>query len=138
MRRRCYDPQQKRWADYGGRGITVCDRWNESFLNFLADMGPMPSPQHSVERRDNSQAYCPENCYWASSIEQARNTRRSLSYTYQGTTRTLPEWCEVLGVSYDRMYCRLRLYGYTFEEAVTLPNNPRLKTIKRRLTRLVE
>jgi len=75
MRDRCRNPNNQRFADYGGRGIRVCDRWAESFANFIADMGPKPTPQHSLDRKDNDLGYSPENCRWATDTEQSRNRR---------------------------------------------------------------
>lgn len=74
MRRRCHDPKFKSYPDYGGRGITVCERWL-SFANFLADMGRRPSPAHSIERKDNDRGYAPDNCIWATRDAQATNRR---------------------------------------------------------------
>lgn len=73
--RRCTLPHVPSYADYGGRGITVCDRWRESFENFFADMGAKPSPRHSLDRIDNSRGYEPGNCRWATSSTQQRNRR---------------------------------------------------------------
>lgn len=75
MQERCYNARRQDWPDYGGRGITVCDRWRDSFETFLADMGPRPSPKHSVDRIDNAKGYEPGNCRWATATEQARNRR---------------------------------------------------------------
>lgn len=75
MIRRCYNPNTKSYRDYGLRGITVCDRWRRDFAAFYADMGPRPSPRHSIERLDNGSGYRPDNCAWATKETQARNTR---------------------------------------------------------------
>jgi hypothetical protein len=76
MRKRCGDPRNIGWSDYGGRGITVCGRWRDSFENFLADMGSKPTPQHSIDRINNDGNYEPANCRWASRSEQERNKRQ--------------------------------------------------------------
>lgn len=75
IKRRCLDPRRAEYPEYGGRGITVSKRWQESFANFLADMGPRPSPAHSVERNNNDGPYAPDNCCWATMKEQAANKR---------------------------------------------------------------
>lgn len=91
MRQRCLNPNRRGYKDYGGRGITICDRWLEGFENFLADMGPKPSPAHSIDRTDNDGPYSPQNCRWQTPKEQNRNTRvvrpveRSDGKIYQST-----------------------------------------------------
>lgn len=77
MKNRCYNTNEKRYSDYGGRGIVVCDRWKESFNNFLEDMGEKPTPQHSLDRIDADGNYEPKNCRWADDFIQTQNTRKS-------------------------------------------------------------
>lgn len=93
---------------YGGRGITVCDRWRHSFENFYRDMGPKPSPEYSIERIDVNGNYEPGNCRWVTSKEQARNKRSTIIVTYKGITKPLIDWSEDLKLDYKVLYNRLR------------------------------
>lgn len=78
MKDRCENPNNQRYRDYGGRGIRVCDRWRDSFENFLSDMGPKLTPQHSLDRWPNNDGhYEPGNCRWATPMEQRANRRDS-------------------------------------------------------------
>jgi len=75
MRRRCYDTKRHNYKYYGGRGVKVCDRWNQSFLLFLEDMGERPSKSHTIDRIDNNKDYTPDNCKWSTKTEQSMNRR---------------------------------------------------------------
>jgi hypothetical protein len=105
---RCYSERSAQYKNYGARGIVVCEQWRASVAQFLADMGPAPSPAHSLERLDVDGNYCPENCVWATAKEQQRNRRNNLRVEWKGETRPLAEWCEKLGLSYARTHARLR------------------------------
>lgn len=120
MLRRCEAPKQKGFADYGGRGISVCDRWH-SFAAFLEDMGPRPSGDHSIDRVDVDGNYQPSNCRWATSHEQCRNTRRSVHITIDGQTKVLEDWCRDYRVSPVTVRRRMVKHGLRAEEALTDP-----------------
>lgn len=120
MKQRCCNVRNKSYPHYGGRGIKVCDRWLESFENFLADMGPRPAGS-SLDRIDNSGNYCPENCQWATRIEQGRNKRSNVLITWKGATKTLIEWSEETGIPYITLYTRLHREGWPIERALTKP-----------------
>jgi predicted nucleic acid-binding Zn-ribbon protein len=119
MRQRCNNPNAIGYANYGGRGIRVCDRW-EDFAAFLADMGPAPSKAHSIERKDNGQGYEPGNCVWATRAEQSRNKRDNHLLTYQGRTQTVVDWAAEVGLTHDCLFKRIR-NGWPVHEALTLP-----------------
>lgn len=80
MKQRCYDPNAKTYEYYGGRGITVCERWRESFSNFQADMGEKPTPGHSIDRKDVNSNYTPDNCRWATKHQQMANKSNSSNH----------------------------------------------------------
>lgn len=120
MRRRCSSPRDKHWADYGGRGIKVCERWG-SFVNFLADMGPKPTPRHSLDRIDTNRGYEPSNCRWATVEEQASNKRTSRRVEYRGQMLTYGELGRVSGIDQRLIRTRHLRYGWSVEDAVHTP-----------------
>lgn len=118
--RRCSDPRVKNYANYGGRGISVCTRWRADFWSFVADMGARPTPKHSVERINNDGDYEPTNCRWATDAEQKLNTRRSRTITFKGKTLPVTEWARRLGIHPATLFWRLR-NGVPVDEALTAP-----------------
>lgn len=118
---RCHRGTDKRFALYGARGITVCERWRESFANFLADMGPRPSPKHTIDREDNDGNYEPGNCRWATPKQQARNTRQTVVVEYRGERVPLRELAERFGHNYYMVYYRYRT-GWSIEDAMHTPS----------------
>jgi hypothetical protein len=106
MKRRCFNHGTEHFAEYGGRGITVCDRW-QSFENFLADMGARPTPKHSIERVDNSGNYEPDNCKWETMIGQSNNKRNNRIIEINGEAMTLAQWSRKSGVNESTIRRRL-------------------------------
>lgn len=126
MLRRCTNPSDVAWPYYGGRGITVCERW-QSFEQFLEDMGPRPSDAHSIDRIDGNRGYEPGNCRWATKKEQSRNMRRNRMLTLKGVTKPLAAWADTSGINHKTILARLR-GGWTIEDALTVPVGGRQTT----------
>jgi hypothetical protein len=106
MKNRCSNENYEKRHRYGGRGIKVCERWEKSFWDFLADMGERPGPDYSLDRIDNDGDYEPGNCRWATLEEQANNKSTSLMVTYLGDTKSLPNWCRELNLPYKTIVAR--------------------------------
>lgn len=123
-RLRCTDPTNSAWEDYGGRGITMCDRWLNSVEAFVEDMGRKPSPKHEIDRIDNDKGYEPGNCRWATRKVNCRNRRSNRRITFRGETLTRIEWGERTGISADLIGERLD-HGWTVERALTTPARPK-------------
>ncbi len=120
MKQRCENPQSEGYPRYGARGITVCERWHV-FEAFLEDMGRKPSPEHSIERIDNDGHYAPDNCRWATRLEQGMNKRNNHWVTHEGVTLHLAEWARQAGVSVDTFWRRINRYGWSFDRAIRAP-----------------
>lgn len=125
MIKRCFNVNDKGYKDYGGRGIKVCDEWlGESgvvnFYNWAMQSGYKEGL--SIDRIDNDGDYCPENCRWATDIEQANNKRNNAFITYKDETHTISEWCRIKGISVKTFRSRLSL-GWSIENALAIPVN---------------
>lgn len=119
MKRRCIYPKQDSYPYYGGRGITVCERWM-TFENFLADMGVRPSKNHSVDRINANGNYEPSNCRWATAKEQAGHKKNNLVLTLDGKSMILTDWAEKYGIPIPTLKGRLRR-GVPLRDALTMP-----------------
>lgn len=117
---RCENPENPAYPNYGAKGITVCPRWRDSFDNFAGDMGPRPHG-YTIERVDSAKGYSPGNCKWASRTEQSRN-RPTFCLTVDGVP-LLELWKKNAhpSVSYRNFRKRLRLRGWSIEEALSRP-----------------
>lgn len=113
---RCYNPTTDSYPHYGGRGITVCQRWLESISNFVADMGERP-PATTLDRIDPDGPYCPENCRWATINEQANNKKRNHTLTCNSQTLTIAQWSRITGIPASTIRNRL-CRGWSAEQAL--------------------
>jgi len=119
MIERCRNPNNKAFKNYGGRGIGVCDRWKDSFISFISDMGRRPTPNHSIDRTDNDGDYCPENCRWVLRYAQQQNRRISSNNTsgYKGVCYDKSRDLWIAYIKYNGKVMRKRLK--TIEEAIS-------------------
>jgi hypothetical protein len=131
MNQRCHNPRAMNYDVYGGRGITVCDAWRHSFETFFADMGPRPTPGHSIERLDNDLGYSKANCIWGTRKEQSFNRRTTIHITYNSETLTAKEWEAKVGTPSRNILERLR-QGWTVEDALFIPVSPNNNGLHRR------
>jgi hypothetical protein len=121
---RCHNPKNKSFKRYGGRGIRVCDRWNDpvhGYANFLADMGPRPGPEYSIDRYPIKNGnYELGNCRWATMTEQNRNRKDNRMLTAFGRTQCMAAWAEEFGVTSGLIYRRLK-EGWGLSDAISKP-----------------
>lgn len=120
MKARCNNPNDPSYSDYGGRGITVCDRWSSSFINFLEDMGERPKAT-TLDRIKVDGNYEPSNCRWSDAATQARNKRSNRFVTFGGKRVPLVVVAEATGVPYQRLHERIVRRGWDVERAVSEP-----------------
>ena len=116
MKSRCSSPSAKKGTYLN---ITVCDRWLNSYENFLSDMGKAPSDKHSLDRIDNNKNYSPDNCRWVTQETQCKNRGTfNKVFTYNGKSLVLKDWAKELNIKYTTLYLRIYRTGLTFEEAI--------------------
>ncbi len=130
MMSRCYNNKCSHYKGYGGAGITVCDRWRDSYLNFLEDMGERPDGT-SIDRIDPSGNYIKSNCRWATAKEQCRNRKSNRILKHKGISATVAEWSEITGIGKYTISWRI-LHGWSIEEALTLKVSHFAKDKKRK------
>lgn len=123
MIRRCTNPNDQAHPYYGGRGITVCDKWL-TIDGFIEDMGERPYGK-TLDRIDNNGNYELENCRWATKKEQGNNRRSNKLITYSGITLTLSQWAERVGISSQALHSRMFVCDWPIEKALTAPNRRR-------------
>lgn len=122
MKKRCFNRNEPKYPIYGGRGISVCDRWLNDFGAFLFDMGKKPSLNHSIDRIDVNGNYYPENCRWATAKEQSLNKRNHILVEYDGKQLPLSEACRQAGVNYRSAVYRHK-NGHNWQQ-IALPEPP--------------
>jgi hypothetical protein len=115
MKSRC-----RNMSSYGGKGISVCERWDTSFEAFLSDMGDKPSSDHSIDRIDNSKGYSPDNCRWATNADQSRNKSTNRIIEFRGVTKPLVDWAHEIGINYGTLKTRLNK-GMPVSDAFSKP-----------------
>lgn len=120
MKQRCYNKNNKRYNDYGGRSIKVCDEWKDDFQAFYDwAMNNGYKDNLTIDRIDVNGSYSPDNCRWITNDEQQRNKRNTKYVTYKGVTKSLTDWCESLGLNYDNVKQRL-YHGWTIEKSLEI------------------
>lgn len=120
IKQRCFNSNCQAYSYYGGRGITMCERWSKSFAAFLEDMGPRPSRYHEIDRINNNGNYEPDNCRWATRIDQANNKRNSVFLVFNGRRQTAIQWSRELGISRSTIDNRRRK-GWPDEQVLATP-----------------
>lgn len=128
MKERCSNPNHEKYPDYGGRGITVCQRWSDSFESFRDDMGPRPDG-YSIERRDNDGPYDPENCVWASRKTQMFNRRNTIHVEHEGRMICASDYAKSLGISSKSLYKVMSTRGLDPKTAAQYVIEHRRKTM---------
>jgi len=121
MKKRCLNSNHKSYKDYGGRGIWICERWENSFENFFEDMGLRPDKNYSLDRINNNLGYFKENCKWSTKKEQSRNVRANVLVLWDGKTKCISEWAEILGINRGKLSYRIVEAKWDINKAMTTP-----------------
>lgn len=129
MKDRCYNKNSHKYYAYGARGITVCDRWLNSFENFFEDMGEKPSPKHTLDRIEVNGNYEDKNCRWALPTTQARNKQENHLILFEGKNLTMAEWSEITGIAFDTILARINYYGWSIKDALTIKDGRKTKRV---------
>lgn len=119
IKQRCFNPDNPRYKDYGGRGVIMCDRWRDSFEEFFSYVGDRPKGK-SLDRIDNNGNYEPGNVRWTTTKEQNINSRRAVMVTLNGKTQCINDWCKEIGLAYVT-YKQRRRKGWGIVKAATTP-----------------
>lgn len=122
MKKRCFNPKGTEYNNYGGRGISVCEEWRNSFKSFYEwAMSNGYEENLTIERIDVNGNYEPSNCRWITRNEQSLNKTTSHYLTYDKKTQTIKEWADEIGIKYDTLHSRIMYYGWSVEKAITTP-----------------
>lgn len=123
MKNRCNNPKVQSYKRYGGRGISVCEQWEKSFISFYEwAINNGYSEDLSIDRIDNNGNYCPENCRWIPLKEQCNNRKTNIVFEYNGEKHNLMQWCKLLDLDYKFIHNRIYRLKWDFERAITTPN----------------
>jgi len=114
IKQRCCNIEDHAYKDYGGRGITMCDRWLNSFENFISDMGDKPEGLFSIDRKDNDLGYSPDNCFWATKKEQGKNKRNNRWITHNGETKHLQGWADYFMIPVSTLHSALKVKSFEY------------------------
>ena len=120
MLERCTNPKQRSYRWYGAVGITVCDEWARSFEAFYRDMGELP-PGLTIDRIDSRKGYSPDNCRWATPLQQGENLPHAEHIEVNGETHTICGWSKRLGIPRTTLVQRVNKYGWTWQRAISTP-----------------
>lgn len=119
IKSRCLHPNSTSYTRYGAKGITICERWEKSYEAFISDMGERPSVHHSIDRYPNKNGnYEPNNCRWATPIEQSNNKNKTIMVSYMGTIVSLANLCRQYNINYKSAHLRFHKFKWNMEDVI--------------------